>query len=408
MGREVDMEKEFSENIDRILAGEEVKVGPGMDDECQTALDFAQKMVRLRAAPSPSFKAELKERLLQQLSEQETGGPALAKKNWFWEGLRHLVPHNVIWRAVATTTVVVIVAAVGVFWYMGGFTQPPAPMPAPAPAPRPAPAPAPTPTPAPAPMPAPTPAPSPAPRHAEFIEMNATTDRSTYLPGEEITIEFSFKNISPQAFMIDPFPPEIEIIGHGPYDELVRLFPAGAESKSLEPGEVVSYTMTWDQRDGQGQQVDYGYYQFRIPGGGTLVDKGILGGVSILPEEGVIERTINVNESQTVNDITFTLERVELTARGPRFYALNVPPGYSFPLSFTPEPPPQADAEYSLNGGPTREAGSAGIIASRENGWEYVWFMSIPVPKGTEELTFTIIRFGDMEGPWEFSIPLEP
>ena len=49
------------------------------------------------------------------------------------------------------------------------------------------------------------------------------------------------------------------------------------------------------------------------------------------------------------------------------------------------------------------------IIGGGSNlkGQEYVWMMSIPVPKGTKELTFIITRFGDVEGPWEFKIPVE-
>ena len=96
MDREVDIEKEFSENIDRMLAGEEVKVSAAMDDNCRTALDFAQKLVKLHAVPPLSFKAQLKERLLLKLSEAEATS---AKKNWLWDGLRHLVPRSMMWRA---------------------------------------------------------------------------------------------------------------------------------------------------------------------------------------------------------------------------------------------------------------------------------------------------------------------
>lgn len=260
----------------------------------------------------------------------------------------------------------------------------------------------------PPPPPKPAPGPSPAPRHVEFIEMNATTDKGTYLPSEEVVIDFSFKNITAEPFEVAPFPPDIKIVGHGPYDELVRLFPAGTEAKSLEPGEAANYIVTWDQHDDLGQQVDYGYYWFRIPGGGTLVDKASLDGVFILPPEGVMEKTIEVNKSQTVNGITFILERVELFARGPRFYALNVPPDYSFPPTSPDLPlPPMAHAEYSLDSGPAKEARSAGIISPREKGIEYVWYMSVPVPNGTKELTFTIAGFGDLEGSWEFQMSLE-
>ena len=160
----------------------------------------------------------------------------------------------------------------------------------------------------------------PPPQTPEFIEMNATTAKS-YLPGEEVVIEFSFKNITDELFEIDPFPPDIEIVGTR-HDELVRLFLAGSGSKSLEPQEVISHTVMWDQRDDQGQPVDCGAYWFRIMGGGTLVDAASFV-VFILPPEGVIEKTIEVNESQTVNGVTFILEQVRLSAYGAMFIAFN-------------------------------------------------------------------------------------
>lgn len=260
----------------------------------------------------------------------------------------------------------------------------------------------------PTPTPPPSPPRTPPPQTPEFIEMNATTDKS-YLPGEEVIIEFSFKNITDEPFEIDPFPPDIEIIGQFQHqDELVRLFPAGTETKSLEPQEVISHTVMWDQRDDQGQPVDCGPYWFRIMGGGTLVDAASFV-VFILPPEGVIEKTIEVNEPQTVNGVTFILEQVRLSAYGAVFIAFNT----DYKLDEDPETPPPPPlreilAEYSFGGG-TMEADSACAVGggSELDGAEYVWEFSAPVPNGTKELTFTITKFGDQEGPWEFHIPLQ-
>jgi hypothetical protein len=65
-----------------------------------------------------------------------------------------------------------------------------------------------------------------------------------------------------------------------------------------------------------------------------------------------------------------------------------------------------AQAEYSLDGGPTRNAGRSGI-GFREDGMRLSWIMLDPVPKGTKELTFIITRLGDQEGPWKFQVSLE-
>jgi hypothetical protein len=141
----------------------------------------------------------------------------------------------------------------------------------------------------------------------------------------------------------------------------------------------------------------------------------------ILPSEGVMEKTVEVNESQTVNGITITLKRVELTAWSASFYALNVPPDYTLPqnpvvpgseLPQGTEPAPPwmmelyANAKYSLDGGPVKDAGWSGI-GFREDGMRHRWIMLDPVPKGTKQLTFVITKLGDWEGPWKFQVSLE-
>ena len=407
MGRETDMEKEFSESIDRILAGEEVKVGAGMDDDCRTALDFAQKMVGLRTVPSPSFKAQLKERLLLKLSEQETKAPAGTKKNWLWEGLRHLVPHNVMWRAV-TTTAVVIILAVGVLWGMGIFTQLPAPAPL---APRGIP-----------------PAPSPPPQpwlEIEAIPLSPIAYAPAFSLEEEVKILFVFKNVSSEPITVAPFLPRIEIRRRST-GELVRSFPEGSEQLDISPVETVEYTLVWDQKDDNGRQVAPGWCSVSVNDftiskatePTTRMGSWIRTKILIQLPQGAMEKVIEVNQSQTVSDLTITLERVELSAMGAKFYAFTftIPPDYSLPPPPYISPPPRRQwmfpifAQYTVNG-VTKDAGRSSI-GSRDNGVELVWGYHgawvDPVPSDTKELTFTITRFGELEGPWEFLIPLEP
>ncbi len=134
-----------------------------------------------------------------------------------------------------------------------------------------------------------------------------------------------------------------------------------------------------------------------------------------MPGEGAMEKTIEVNESQTVNGVTMTLERVELSTSGMKVYVFTTPPGYSELERPTPEGPPlppppmmmHVTAEYSVDGGALKQAGSS-AIRFLENGIEHIWDWLDPVPKNATELTFRITKLGDMEGPWEFSIPLEP
>lgn len=55
--------------------------------------------------------------------------------------------------------------------------------------------------------------------------------------------------------------------------------------------------------------------------------------------------------------------------------------------------------------GITEDAGYSGIC-SEENGIRLVWDDLGPIPSDAKELTFIITRFGDVEGAWEFKIPL--
>lgn len=249
-----------------------------------------------------------------------------------------------------------------------------------------------------------TPHPSPIEPPARFIQMGASFDKEVYLPGEPVNMEISFSNITAEPYEISPFPPVVEVMKAGTIDDVVYGFSAGPAAETLQPGETVKRVLAWDQTDDRGQPVPWGQYYFLVPHGGTLEDSKILGGVFILPPEGVIEQTISLNQSKTAGGITFTLQKVELTASGPRFYTFNA--------DFDePERPPAFNTilgQYSLDGGPVREAGPVFVVGggSELDGYDYVWFMSIPVPKGTKEITFVITSFGEWEGPWEFHIPL--
>ena len=407
MDREVDMEKEFSESIDRMLAGEEVKVGADIDDDYRTALDLAQKLIRLRAVPSPSFKAQLKERLLSRLSE---GDDTKVKRNRFWEVLERLVPRQPVWRAVATTAVAIILATVGVFWYMGGFTQPPAPAPS-------------TFEEIPQEVSPPTPAPPQPWLEIEAIPLSPIAYAPAFSLEEEVKILFVFRDVSSEPITVAPFPPEIEIT-RPRTDEVVRSFPGGSEQLDISPVETGEYTLVWNQKDDNGRQVVPGWYYVNVKDvtvskATELTETGMslstMTKLLIQFPQGAMEKVIEVNQSQTVNGITITLERVELSAMGARFCAFTIPPDYSPPQTEGPAPPPPAPmvpvyAKYTVDG-VTKDAGTAGVRLLLDNGMELLWGYHEawldPVPSDAKALTFTITRFGDCQGPWEFFIPLE-
>lgn len=125
MGKRPSEDRKFTENIDRLLAGEEPEGAEHMGEDFRTAINLAQKLTELRADPSAHFKDQLKQRLLSQLTRQEIEAARRKEKGLsFWEFLRNLVPESPAWRTAAATLVVVLIT-LGVLWRTGIFTQAP-------------------------------------------------------------------------------------------------------------------------------------------------------------------------------------------------------------------------------------------------------------------------------------------
>ena len=280
MGNEINEERQFSENIERLLGGEDVKAGQDVSEDYRTAVDFSKKLIKSRVDPSPSFKTRLKERLLLKLAKQGAAARQKERVNWFWEGLKNLVPQNAAWRT-ATVTVVLMLVAVGVLWGSG------------------------------------------------ILDQSTPTTVTGILPEE------------------------------GP-----------APSMGIDDG---------GEMDGRG------------------------GGELGTPPQGAVTKTIELNQTQTAGGLSITLELVELSAEWIVFSAFVIPPDYSPPQDYP------AVAEYTING-ITKYAGYAeGTLLG--NGirltWGYPQSYLDPVPSDATEIVFTIISFGDWQGPWEFIISLQ-
>ena len=266
-----------------------------------------------------------------------------------------------------------------------------------------------------------TPAPPP-------IEVKATTSQTTCLPGETITIEFSVKNTGTEPLTIRSGPPEFQVQSVESLS-YVWVFPPGREQVTLAPGEIVTYTFVWDQRDASGQQVlpgEYSVSSFHYVAFGEGWIEGwehptrrVSAGtarVQIEYPQGAMEKSIEVNQSRTADGLTINLERVELSATGCEVYAFTTPHNFD-PSQGPPGPPPQsmiASAQYSVDGGPQRDAGHRGSTI-REDGMELHWLKLDPIPSDAKVLTFTITEVellfaqtgpSEWSGPWEFEIPL--
>lgn len=405
MGKETGDEKQFSEKIDRLLAGEEVETGEDMNEDYRTAINFARKLVESRIDPSPEFKDQLKQRLLLELTRQEVAAPQKEKVNWFREGLARLVPQGPVWRTAAAMLVVMLVA-VGVLWRTGVF--------------------------APSPMltgPEGETVPEMAadvPRIGGGIESAAqillevaivSPEIVVSLPGGKTEIELVFRNISPESITIDPFPPAIQVV-RSSTGELIRSFPEGDVRLELVPSEGLSYTLVWDQADNSGEPVAPGWYSVTA-GDVTLFPTTepteihqslFLTYLLIQFPQGAMEKVIELNQTQAANDLSITLERVELSTERVVFFTLFTPDGYSLPEESRGQKPEwvlPVSARYTVDG-VTRDAGYA-EVQYLDEGIRLIWGQYRPyldpLPSDARDLVFIIGNGWPM--PWEFLIPLQ-
>jgi hypothetical protein len=160
----------------------------------------------------------------------------------------------------------------------------------------------------------------------------------------------------------------------------------------------------------------------RNASGFTDRERGVAARVLVLPPEGVMQKTIEVNESQTATglpfesseliDLTITFQGVEMTADGVGFTVMVTSPAYH-----PPQAPGLPDPRWMLGAyatymvdGVAHDAGVA-AMSPGENALTLRWGYGLdkidPIPAGAGELTFTITKIRDWEGPWTFEVPLQ-
>ena len=355
------------------------------------------------ASPSPQAWGRLEQRL--EVTSSLT----------FWERWGNIL-RNPVWSAV-TAAILVVALALSVLWGTGVFTgvrQASAPAFAPESAQKNLtglPTPSPTPVP---PVPTPTPSPAPRPAPPPPFMANVVPEETSYLPGEKIAARLSLTNTSAEVISISSYPPQVQVTPRFNPDQVLFALAGGAQSLDIKPKDTMTFDFTWEQKDSEGKQVPPGwyniiFYDMNVSQGGNRITMNPVARVLIQYPQGVMQKNFDVNQSQTVNGVTVTLQRIELTSAGMKVYAFNTPPGYSFP-SGQPLPAPTmmftGNAEYSVDGGVFKEAGSSGI-RPLENGMQHIWENLDPVPSDARELVFRVTKLGDWQGSWEFKILLQ-
>jgi hypothetical protein len=115
MGRIDKTEKEFTKNIDRLLADKKIEEGKQMSDEYSSAMEAAGKIIGCRREPSDAYKQELKKRLLLKLNEKERAAESKRKassgENWF----KTLFPSETTWRLVPAQVVLAMISLLAIW-----------------------------------------------------------------------------------------------------------------------------------------------------------------------------------------------------------------------------------------------------------------------------------------------------
>jgi hypothetical protein len=284
MDREQEKEKLFSEQVDQMLSGQEVKPAQQTDEDLRSALIFAQKMTALRKNPSPQFVAQLKTRLMNQLAAQNEKAREKEGQGWF----RWFITHKPAWQA--ATGLAVVLIAFGIVWATGILntqTQPPVVVYVPSTTPMatqpvittsaaPTLTAAPTTT-APATMAAPATSAPPAsttapmtttaaptatiPGEGMYVRAQASTNKTVYAPGENVKIDITLTNITSQPLKVEQ--PIFSLMATDTRQP-VYTSKVGVGSLTLSPNQSVKYTADWMQVDFNNNQVPMGRYYIEL------------------------------------------------------------------------------------------------------------------------------------------------
>lgn len=412
MSREQERDKKLLENLDRILAGEETKTDETADSDTRATLEFAQKMASIRSEPSPAFKAHLRATLVEKMYEEGARANQGAGLGWLWRLTRQPV-----WQALSVFVIIVAVSAV--LWGMGIFDQPGQEEPGQEFASTTT---APEAVSSPPSLTAPTApkagalAPAPNADAASALLAEATTDKSVYQPGETVRVNVVLANNTGTPVTFEQFPPLLSLIREDSA-QAAQTFPAGADSRTLAPGDTASFGLVWDQKTASGSAAPTGGYYVELEDidsqGKTLrlvftqpARFDIL--PAVLQAAGTALRTITVNQISTVADVTVNLERVVLFQVGFSVHAfISPPPAY---IQGTDPPRPLGDykamAQYHIDLGWKADAGNSSV-EYLTTGARHTWFIPQPLPSDATEMLFVITRIGDTAGEWRFTIPLQ-
>jgi len=248
-------ERQFSEDIDRLLRGEQ-SLEAQRDPDYEETLQFAQRLIDLKEEPRDEFAGQLRHKLVVELAAQDA--QTEASGSWFVR----LFSRPSLRLAVVST--VIVLAAVGLVW-RAGLLSPMMPqfedrgpdiMAVPDPA---------------------APPEEADPRLTAEVDDPISMDAIPIaVPltivghtaravdyGETVNITIEFSNHGTDPLVITPFPPAVHI-RDAATGEIVYTFEAGARGGALTPMESRDYKLQWNQEDESLVQVEPGRYMVDV------------------------------------------------------------------------------------------------------------------------------------------------
>jgi hypothetical protein len=239
----------FTDNLDRILSGMAPQ-DENLQADLKSALQFSTRMKNIRRSPDAGFASKLKSSLLQKLAAQE----AKSQDNWF----KRFFPHEPVWQIV-TAAVVVIVAGVSLWATVirPDVSEPVVNVPTITVPATTAPS-----TLAPATTAPATTTPSSTYAPGTYLAASASTDKSFYQPGEQVSIKVQLKNVTSQPFLLAQFPPILSLMTED--SQPAYTFQSGQSQTTLAPGETLTFYKTWDQTLIRGDSAPAGTYHLEL------------------------------------------------------------------------------------------------------------------------------------------------
>ena len=263
--------RQFSEDIEKLLQGEEPLERRGDEDYAETVL-FARRLMQLREEPDPEFAVRLRRNLLTNMAAQDAQAGTTDSR------FMRLFSRPGLRLAVVSTFIVL--AAVGLVWRAGFMAPSSAPPDDSQPGMLTAPAPVMTPEAA---------AGAQAPRAMEDSSRDAVgavapsappsaivvavSTAPSASPGEDIDILVTFSNHSSDGYLVTPFPPAVAI-REATTGRVVYTFAYGPSSYVLSGMELLQWEVVWNQQDSNGRQVEPGRYEVEVETMHSQLEKG--------------------------------------------------------------------------------------------------------------------------------------